>query len=349
MARTVPDRPPPRVLALLRDAGALPAAALLAGLSMLNALTEGIGLVLLVPMLGLLGGAGGGTDGIGRALGWLGVAPTLEALLVLFVVLVVLRALLGAARDLAGFAVEARAVDWLRLRAWRALVHCDWRHLSALPHGAAASMLITNVDRVGRGLFSLVGVFTTGTTLLALGGAAILVAPGLSAGAGLAGLAIWAAHRGMRARARLLGEAIGDTYRDIHGQLGEGLGAMRIIKSFGGEDASSARIAGAFRALRAGQLGFVRDQGMARAAFQGAGAVALAALVWLALRRWEIGAAAILPTVALFARALPLLGTVQERAQDWAYNRPALAEALALIATPKPPRKRHPAPARRHR
>jgi ATP-binding cassette subfamily C protein len=44
-----------------------------------------------------------------------------------------------------------------------------------------------------------------------------------------------------------------------------------------------------------------------------------------------MGAAAVLPTVALFARALPLLGTLQESWQNWAHVRPALAEAEELV------------------
>jgi ATP-binding cassette subfamily C protein len=40
----------------------------------------------------------------------------------------------------------------------------------------------------------------------------------------------------------------------------------------------------------------------------------------------------VLPMVALFVRALPLLGALQEAWQNWAHARPALAAAQALIA-----------------
>lgn len=48
--------------------------------------------------------------------------------------------------------------------------------------------------------------------------------------------------------------------------------------------------------------------GLGQIALQGGGAVLLAVLVWLAMARWHAGPAQVLPLVALFARALPLLG-----------------------------------------
>jgi len=331
MATTGADRPGGGLAALLRETGAIGLAGLMAGLTVLNGLTEGVGLVLLVPMLATLGAGSGTGAWIGRALERLGLAANLETLLGLFVALVVVRAALGTARDLAAMVLEARVIDRLRLRAWRALVHCDWRHLSALRQSDASSLLITNIDRVGTGVNQLIALATAAATLASLALAALAIAPQVAIGAAAGGLLVLFAYRGMRRRAGVLGERMGAAYREIHSQMNEGLGALRIIKSFGDEEASTGRIAAVFAALRRAQIGFMRDTGLARLAFQAGGAALLAALVWVAIRRWGLGAAAVLPTVALFARALPLLGAVQEAWQNWAHVRPALAEALGLI------------------
>jgi ATP-binding cassette subfamily C protein len=58
----------------------------------------------------------------------------------------------------------------------------------------------------------------------------------------------------------------------------------------------------------------------------------LAVLVWLAIERWHVGVAIVLPMVALFARALPLLGNLQQAMLNCANARPAVRDALQLIA-----------------
>lgn len=318
-------------MALLRDTGSAGLAVVLAILTAANALTEGAGLVLLVPMLATLG-AGGSAGWIGPSLARFGLELGLETLLALFVVLVLLRGVLGAARDQAALVLEARVIDRLRLRAWTALVHCDWRMLSGMRASHAQSLLITNVDRVGNGVNQVIALAMAAATLASIGIAALAIAPQVALGAMVGGAAVLLGYRRMRRRAAALGQELSAAYNAIHDELAEGLGALRVIKSLGGEAASTRRIDTVFSALRRTQLGFMRDTGLARVAFQGGGAVLLAVLVWFAIRRWGMGATTVLPTVALFARAIPLLGAVQESWQNWAHARPALIEAVALIA-----------------
>ena len=117
------------------------------GLLMLAAaLTEGLGIVLLVPMLALLGGAGeGGT--IARVLAGMGIPQRLDVLLCLFVALAALRALLTHARSQASVHFEVSLVDALRSRAWHAVLNCEWRTLSEMRRADTASLLITEIDR----------------------------------------------------------------------------------------------------------------------------------------------------------------------------------------------------------
>ena len=302
-------------------------------LTALTALTEGAGLVLLVPMLAALGAGPAGLPGrIDRMIGALGLPVALEPLLICFVALVTLRAVLGVARDLAGHRFEGEIIDRLRHRAWSALVHCEWRTLAGLRHSDATSMLVSSIDRVGYGVNQIVALAASAATLGSIGLAALAIAPGLAGLALVGGALVLLAYKRLRRRANALGAELGAAYQRVHAQLIEGLGALRVIKSLGREEAAISGLDAAFAGTRAARQQFVRDTGLARVAFQSGGAALLALLVWLAMRRWGLGAAAVIPTVALFARALPLLGTVQEAWQNWAHVRPALDEALALIA-----------------
>ena len=305
-------------------------AALLALLMIASALTEGLGLVLLVPLLAVLS-----RDAPGRLdqwLGMIGIPVTLEALLALFVLLVGVRAAVNQTRLLETERFQLELIDKLRRRAWHALLHCDWRVLLTLRRSDSASLLLGEVERVGYGVQQAVSAIGIVVTLAAILLAALAISPLVALGAGLCGVAVLAAYAGLRRRANQLGERLGRAFSDTYAAYAEGLGAMRVIKSLAGEARAEIEVNTTVAAMRSAQIGYVRARGIGQTALHFGGALALALLVWLAVRQWHLGASAILPMVALFARTLPLLGNLQESWLQWRHARPALDSTLALIA-----------------
>jgi ATP-binding cassette subfamily C protein len=300
----------------------------LAGLQMAAALTEGFGLVLMVPLLSRLSGGSAAATGDPGGMASLG----LSGLLIVFAGLVIARAILVMARNRAALELEIAMVDGLRQRAWRALLQADWRYLSALKRSDQASLLISNLDRVGLGINQLLVALSALATLLALGLAALAIAPLLAAGAALTGGAVLLAYRGLRRAAARQGEALGAAWNAVHSGLGDGLAALRSAKSLGAEARLERHALSGFAALAAARRAFLRSSGYGQLALQAGGAVALAGLIWLGIDRWHLSVATILPLVALFVRAVPLLGTLQESWQNWLHARPALQGAQTLIA-----------------
>lgn len=316
----------------LRDAiapGDRPRALRLALLMVAAAASEGLGLALLVPILSALdiGSAGQWGAWLTR----LRLPVSLGVLLCLFVALVALRAVLNQVRAVAEERFRLGTVRALRQRAWRALLHGEWRVLSSLQRADAASTLIGEVERVGYGLrqgIAAVGIlFTLSAVLIA----ALAISPLITAAAAASGGVILLAYAGLRRRARHLGERIGRAYAAMHASFAEGLASLRTIKSLGGEAQAEASAMVAVRAMEDAHIAYVRDRGLGQVALHIGGAVSLAALVWLAVNRWHLGALAVLPMVAVFARAVPLLGQLQEAWLQWRHVRPALESTLALI------------------
>ena len=323
----------PKIVPLPLSARQYRFVALLLLLMLASALTEGFGLLLLVPMLGLLGEQAGGSSPITDALTTLGVPISLSWLLTWFVVLVVLRAVLVFTRQILAYRFEVTLVDGLRDRAWRALLHSNWRHLSSLRQSDSASLLISNIDRIGFGINRVLNAIAIIVTLLGVGLAALAISPVIALVSAVLGVAILLAYRGLRRRASALGDELTRAHNDVYARLNEGLGALRVIKSFGNEEQAALSGASAFAGLRRTQLAFIRDAGLAQAALQVLGALLLAGLVWFAISRWGAGATQILPLVALFARALPLIGSLQQNWQQWAHARPAIVATMDLIDT----------------
>ena len=194
-----------------------------------------------------------------------------------------------------------------------------------------ASLLITNIDRAGFGLSQVIVGAANLMTLGGLGLAAMVIAPAAALAAALGGVLVLLSYRGMRRRSAQLGDRLGQAYDATYASLTGSLGALRAIKSLGREDRSEAEAFAGFGELQRARLDYARDSGLAQLALQGGGAALMALLVWTAITRWQIGTATILPLIALFARALPLLGTVQDAWQNWSHSRPAIEAAQALI------------------
>lgn len=306
-------------------------AALFAALSLAVALTEGIGLLMLAPLLGALGAEPAGGGPIVALAARVGLPVELAPLLALFAGLVALRGAIVLGRTLAAQALEVAVVDHLRRRAWRSLLLAEWRHLAQLRRSESASLLISNIDRIGYGLNQLLAALSAAAVLGALGLAALALSPIGALGGALGAMLVLAVFRRLRRRAGALGESLGAAYAAVHHGFGESLGALRAIKSQGAEGQAEDRALAGVEALRQAQRRYLLSHGLGQLALQAGGALALALLVWLAFSRWHFAAATIVPLVALLGRALPVLGGLQEAWQNWCHARPALDSARALI------------------
>jgi len=314
---------------VLHLAGARRVAAILA-LMLVIALTEGIGLLLLVPVLQALD-PGAAADG-----GPAGLLPealrSLGLLLAMFVALVLVRALAEVGHRYQSARLTARVIDGLRARALSALLHADWSHLAAMRQSQNRALLITSIDRVWEAINQGLRTLTIAVNLAILGAAALVLSWQVALAMLGVGAAVLALYGGLRRSARQLGVRLSGAYEGIYARFEESLGGLRLYKSYGREQRAIDAARDAFAGLRRAELAFVVQSAVARAALQVGGAALLAAVVWLAIEYAGVTPLVLLPLVALCARALPQLQALQEAGQYFAHARPALDEVAALIA-----------------
>ncbi len=309
--------------------------ALAAVLAFLGSLSEGLGLVMLVPLLQLaLGDNGGigGTSGIAAQLQALGLPLGIGSLLILFALLIALRTILVQWRIIVEAQVQMMVTDNLRATLFGALLRANWRLLSQLRQGDMLSLVLSAPDRAGTGLQFLLGLGSALLTLAAIMLAALLIAPLPTLAMGLGGLLVLVLYTGLRRRAAHEGEALSGAYGDFYSFFTERLDALRMIKSFGKEGQEAAHAEALSHKVRQLRLVYQRGLGIGQFALQAGAAVVLALGVWLSLTRWNSPLSSLLPLIALFARSVPLLGAVQMSWQQWAYNAPALDELAQALA-----------------
>jgi ATP-binding cassette subfamily C protein len=301
----------------------------LLALMLLAALTDGIGILLLVPLLTDFGASGAGS-GLIATLGAWGLPRGLEARLILFVVLIGMRAWLMFRLSMLRSELQHDLTDSLRQNCYAALVGADWRWLAqqrAADHNAA---LLTNSSAAGVGLDQAIGLLSTGLTTLAMLSVSLLLSWQTTLLAVVCGLAMLVAFKGFRRRSLRAGADIGKAQRGLHRHVDRGLAQLREAKIFGIEATHNAAFAAATGSIRASKLGYQRDTALAVALTQPGAALLIAAVAYAGLRWAALPLAELLPLLLVLGRTLPLIERAQQGWSQWLHTLPAVAEIRGL-------------------
>lgn len=306
-------------------------------LMLLAGASEGVGVLMLVPLLdGLHGGTTSSNNAITRAIvrsmAALGLPTGLLPLLAVFCALVLLRNAVQYAREHAAARLQQEVTERVRDASFAALLGAQWRWLATQRSAEHASLMLTDVVRIGVGLgHALLMLATSATaTIYVLAAFALAWKPALATAIGGAGLL--ALLLGQRRRVQMLGRELTEAGKHLHGGLHDSLAGLRLAKILGAESRYRAAFAHDAGVVRDLQLRFASGLGLSKALLHSAGALLLAGYVWLGLQVWQIPFAELLALVLIFARLLPLLATAQQQQQHWLHAWPAFAEAERQMA-----------------
>lgn len=297
------------------------------------AVTEAFGLVMVVPLLYVTGLAAPSesahpvVDQVVRLADRVGIEPTLPVVLALFLLLAAVRTATGWQRQRALAQVRLGFVDRLREDIYEAAAAARWSHLARWRPSDLHHTLTRDVSRTGRGvdlLFQLV----VGTVLaVAQFAVAVTIAPVVSSGALMAGIALALLTVPLVRRARRRGTQQTAGNRKIHAVVAEFLGGLKLVKSLNAQALHVHEYKTAARAMRQNQLATAANAFAARAVLDLGAACTLAALVFFAVTAAELPLAQLLVLVFVFARLMPALARLQQSAQQLAQTLPAYVHA----------------------
>lgn len=300
--------------------------------------TEGIGVLLLVPLLGVL--QGGAVEGLGiaargvvQATESLGLpAGTPLPLLALFCALILLRNAIQYARECAAARLQQQVADRLREASFSALLGAQWRWVVAQRTAEQANLMLSDVARIGIGLGHGMGMLASLATAAVYLLAAFALHWKLALACALGGALLLALLAGHRRAVMALGRQLTVASQRLHGSLHDSLAGLRLAKILGAEARYRAWIAGDAGRLRDQQLRFSTGLSLSKALLHSAGALLLAAYVYLGLRVWAVPVAELLTLVLVFARLLPLLAMGHQQQQMWLHAAPAFAGVERQLA-----------------
>lgn len=338
--------------------------AAVAVLAVVTAMAEGVGLMLLVPLLDLLGVTGSSDAGVAASDGAGGVATALRALgrhldlgeaLLLYVLLVAAAGAVVWARSVAATALQSDYVEALRLRLHQAVLAMGWPALGAQRQADLSHAMIAEVGQCSFAVQQLLQMLAALMQLPVLLLGALLLSPGFTAGVLLLAFGLTLALRPLNRRAFALGGLLADSQRALNAELADQIAGLRLIKGFGVEEARAACVHSLATRARGRQLDQARASATARMVQRLAAAAAAALALWVGLARMGLALSDLLVLLALFARLmgaalrvqecwriillqLPIHARLMEELADWrraaepppAGEPPVLARAIAL-------------------
>jgi ATP-binding cassette subfamily C protein len=299
-------------------------------------LTEGIGLLALIPLLHVLGlTSGDGADSpvaaaTVRAFAAVGLPLTLPSLLGAFLALIVLRAVLMRARDLLLTGIRLGFVDHLRTRLYAAIGGADWLFLARTRTSDFTHVLTSDISRVAQGTDAVLRLTVSGClavvqVAIALSLSTIGTVAALSSGA-LLSLVL----RPQLRRAHRLGHELTAASRDLFGNVTDFLGGLKLAKSYLAEDRHNALFEQSVTSMRRQLLDFARTGANARTVYQIGGAIALCGLLYLAVAAIRLPAVELLVLILIFARLMPTVSGMQQHWQALLHMLPAFEGAMAM-------------------
>lgn len=276
-------------------------------LSFIGALTEGIGLLLLLPVLQLIGGE---TDApwaarlkeILLAFGLETLPAQLTALLAGFVLLIALRNIVAWQRGVLLAQVSHGFVDDWRRRIFSAMAQARWDRLLTMQHHESQHAVLQDVNRLAGGTLQILQGSVVLILIAVQLGVAFVVSPALTALVlGLIGAASLFLPAQLR-RARRLGQRQSQAGRRMQQSLAHFLAGLKLVKAYHMEADHIAEFSQNVGAIRREVLQFGADQLKAQAIFQIASAALLCVTIFLGLFVLGSSPASLIVVVLLMAR-----------------------------------------------
>ena len=301
----------------------------------LGSLTEGISILLLVPLLRLIGKADQDyAVWVPEALHWLvpGGTLSLATVLSLLVALVALQAIFNRFKSVYMARLLYDFVNRVRMNLFESIGKARWGVFTRIRSSDLDHALNGDVDRVQVAAFSL--LMLTQATLLLTGYlvVSLFISPVMTSFAVLVGLVLLVALQPFRARASAYGRTLTGNRQDQYRTVSEFLGGIKVAKSLNVEASYFAELGATLDRMKADNIAFVRNSSLATALFQVTSVIGLSLFIYIALVGFHLSLAEIVVLLLVFMRVAPRFMDMQLQTQQVLINLPAYASMQSLQA-----------------
>lgn len=302
-------------------------------LVLLAAITEGISIGLLVPLLTLFGRDAAAIDLVlrdgplepvfGPSLSF-----GLPAIFLALIAIVSLRAVLVCWGDIVSAHMVQNFTRNLRLSLFQSVAAADWSFLSTRRSADLNHSLTADVDRIQTSLWMWLALIRAAAATVMYLIVSLAISPTLTVAALAAGVVMLVAMRPLRRRARMYGDSVTQRRQEQYRVVGRFLEGMKASKAFAAEALYVDALARTLDGMRETMLGYVRLNSSATMTAQIASVIALAGFSYLALVPLQQSAAETATMLILYFRLFPRALLMQTSAQELNASLSALETVL---------------------
>ncbi len=302
-------------------------------------LLEGLGILLLIPMLGIVFGTSGDTGLVAQVgqfvLGALPahtVAGRLAILLSIFAVLIILRGVVLVKRDVLLTRLQADFVNSRRFRILELLTRSQWSTVSRLRHGRIAHILGNDVYNLRSAAHFIVQSGVAGAILVVQATLAVLISPALALLVFLFLGLSFAFMRPLLARARRLGSDVAGANLSLANSTLEFLSGLKVSLSQNLQQGFLCAFTQGSYLAADREVAFAKQRAISQAVLTGfaaalGGCVLLAAVLWL-----RSPTPALIALILVMARMAGPAMQIQQGTQQIFHTLPAFAHLKQLEA-----------------
>ncbi|MDX8466505.1 ABC transporter ATP-binding protein [Mesorhizobium sp. VK23B] len=301
----------------------------------LGSLTEGLSILLLIPLLHLIGNADQDfAVRVPNALRILvpGGTLSLAAVLCLLVALVALQAMFNRFKSLYMARLLYDFVNCVRMNLFESIGKARWGVFTRMRSSDLDHALTGDIDRVQAAAFSLLMLAQTALLLAGYLVVSLFISPVMTSFAILIGVVLFVALQPFRARATAYGRVLTGSRQEQYRTVSEFLGGIKVAKSLNVEAGYFAELRATLEKMKTDNVAYVRNSTIGTALFQVASVIGLSLFIYVALVRFHLSLAEIVVLLLVFMRVAPRFMDMQVQAQQMLINLPAYTAMQALQA-----------------
>jgi ATP-binding cassette subfamily C protein len=289
---------------------------------MLGAMTEGIALLVLVPLLHLIGidvvqgSVGNVARSVAAAFVWVGLPLNLISVLLLYVGLIAGDGWLHRWQTVTFCSLQVGFTAHLRKRLHRAVTRSSWVQITRCRSSDLVHAMTGQAERVGNGTHLILSVARDGMLMLVYLAVTLYVSPAVTALVIAAGLVIMLLLGRKTQAASGLGEAITRAGRVTYRAVMEHLGGIKMAKSYGAEERSIRLFSDLADTVAETNLRGAIAQADTKCRFDIGAALVLGVILYVAIAVLHTPTAVILVLLFAFARVLPLVSGLEQSIQE---------------------------------
>jgi ATP-binding cassette subfamily C protein len=275
----------------------------------MSVFVEGVGIVLLIPLLAVVIGPtsfAGPLQGFSSQLFALVSAETRFAkllfLVAIFVVLLVVRAVIITLRDVALTRFDAGFVRQIRSRLTHHLAAAEWHVVAKLRHSRITHMMSADIERLNTATSLVLRDSVVALILVSQIGIAIYLSPALASFAVASVLIGSVALVPLLRRARRFGQLVTDANLSLINDVGQFLGALKLAKSQNLEDSFTREFDATMDGLTSLSIHYVQRGTLTRQAVATVAGVVGAIAMIVGVTIMNVPASILITLVVIFVR-----------------------------------------------